>query len=200
MLQVPLLPYLYLNYKKDAALQAIFAAARSRVVVEYTALLATNLPDWQTKSGAFLDFVGMNLYGFPRPSVPTYATREAGPYNTLEYNTAPYDTAPIIRTVVSADLVSDDVYKRCIQWRTWLGDSVVFNLSALRERCARWLGVDYNELSLTPVGTVIDVAVPPNPLYPQFKFLLESGVLPLPLGFSATVSLFAPVPPPSPHP
>jgi hypothetical protein len=195
MLTVPLLPYQYQNYKKDPPIDAMFQAARERVALEYSQLLAVNLPIWATKSGAFLDYIGLYLYAFPRPSVPTYSTAEAGPYNTLTFNSAEYNSAPIIRTVVSAQLVSDDVYKRCLQWRMWRGDGKVFALWSVRQRIARWFDIDYNEISLAIVGSTIAAAIPEHPLFSQFKFLFENGQLPLPLGFSGEASLFGPTPP-----
>jgi hypothetical protein len=136
----PIWSYLYEEYSDDNDLQAFVRAYNIMQQNFITAFLNLNLPIYTKDpiSGALLDWVGVGLYGFPRPSLSYSFPLLFGPYNTGQYNTQEYNWYQYIPPTGIA-LVNDDIYRRCITWHFSKRDGKYFNVEWLKKRIMRFL-------------------------------------------------------------
>ena len=154
-LQSPPIAYLYAQYSDDATLQAFMDAFNG---------IAQGYLDWfnQTPlsvytnpsiSGPLLDWVARGVYGIERPVISNETTTEYGEWNTAPWNTVPWNGF-VITISGSAQVASDDVFKRLMTWILYRGDGVQMTMQWLRRRVARFVyGAD---------GTDIDIGLLQN--------------------------------------
>ena len=151
--------YLYWQYRDDDNLQA-FVDSYNAMTQDYVEwFISLNLPIYTQSPivGAFLDWVGQGVYGYPRPVLGEGYQRIVGPYNTYSFNG--YGTVdengilikvtPVAfnqRRILSnahAVRVNDDLYRRSISWHFFKGYGHQFNVRYLKRRVMQWLtGVD----------------------------------------------------------
>lgn len=135
-----ILAYIYTEYNDDDALLS-FNDAYNDLTQEYT--------DWYNDtplavytddniSGLLLDWVGAGIYNYPRPVLPSGTSRLRGPFNTWAFNSLPFNGRKII-TNSNYYATTDDVYKRCLTWHTFVGDGKYFTIRWLKRRVMRWL-------------------------------------------------------------
>ncbi|HXS04878.1 MAG TPA: hypothetical protein VN731_10405 [Rhodanobacter sp.] len=132
--------YLYAEYADDADLQAFVAAYNSYAQGYLDWFNGTPLGVYNnaTISGALLDWVGIGLYGIPRPVLSTQTSSLTAGYNTVPYNTIAYN-ALIYSSSGTSYIASDSLYRRVLTWHLYRGDGQVFNLQWLKNRIARFL-------------------------------------------------------------
>ena len=91
-----ILSYLYWQYQDDDDLQA-FVNAYNKVAKATSAWFSgLNLPIYTRQHGAFLDWVGTGLYGYPRPVLGGGVNQWKGPFNTWEFNSLAYNTIKLV--------------------------------------------------------------------------------------------------------
>lgn len=190
--------YLYLWCNDDEDLQA-FVDAFNELAQEYVAWFSSvNLPVYTGLTGDLLSWVGLGLYGIPRPVLSDEAPRFVGPINTFGPNVLPINGWSYILNG-SSDLATDDIYKRVLTWNLYTGDGRQFTTTWLKRRVARFLfGVDGVD---PPIEETYDVSVEFQPgnvvwirvtgadltVVAQMATLLKSGVLQTPFQYIFTV-------------
>lgn len=133
--------YLYVQYADDANLQALVRAQNQQAQDYLDTLNSINLPIYTQApvSDALLDWVGLGLYGIPRPSLSTVlGGGYLGSFNTGAFNTLAFN-AYRLRTPNTFIATTDDVYRRCITWSIYKGDGAQFNVRWLKRRVMRFL-------------------------------------------------------------
>ena len=193
-LQTIIPSYLYEQYSDDENLVAFVAA--------YNALAQSYL-DWfnasplavytqSNISGQLLDWIGLGIYGIPRPVFSELVTRflagvNANPLNTVAVNGSQYFQRG------AAIEATDDFYKRVLTWWLYFGDGRYFDISLLRKKVARFLyGVDGTDINLSQTETVhITVGSLASPPAPSLSSVL-GGALPA-THYSVRESYLSPV-------
>ena len=138
-MQTSILPsYLFQEYSDDITLQS-FIEAYNVMAQEYLDWFVNiNLPIYTGLSGQLLDWVGMGVYGVPRPQLSAGLGSLAGPLNTFAFNTSAIDFDATVNNG-AVIVVTDDIYQRVITWNYYKGDGQVFNVPWLIRRILRFL-------------------------------------------------------------
>lgn len=158
-LQTVIPSYLYMEYADDDDLQAFVNSFNSLSQGYLDWFLQTPLGVYtlSTINGTLLDWVGLGLYGIPRPVLSSEQTFVTAGYNSFSYDTLPLDGSST-STTGTATIASDDIYKRVLTWHVYRGDGQVFNMQWLKNRIARFLlganGSAPDVLSVPPSITV----------------------------------------------
>ena len=193
--------YLYVQYNDDEDLAA-FVSAYNQLAQDYvTAFYELGLPVYTQLSGGLLDWVGLGVYGIPRPLVPAAAPTLKGPFNTYDFNDLEYNGS-VFQIGTQFVEASDDIYKRVITWNFYKGDGYQFTLSWLKRRIARFIrgvnGTDpnisetYNVSVIFSGGNVVAIKVSGlgNPLLSAIlAYLISSGALQLPFQYTFDVDI-----------
>ncbi len=132
--------YLYSQYADDEDLQA-FVETYNNLANEYLAWFTDiNLPIYTNSNinDALLDWIGYGIYGIKRPVISTSSTYSSGPLNTFPYIGYYYNGFKAI-TSGTAQIATDDIYKRSLTWSAYTGDSKHSSIQWLRRRIARFL-------------------------------------------------------------
>lgn len=147
--------YLYWQYRDDDNLQA-FVDSYNAMTQDYVDwYISLNLPIYTQSpiTGAFLDWVGQGLYGYPRPVLGEGYQRLIGPLNTYSPNgfgvvneDGSFERILAVglnqRRILSnarAIRVNDDLYRRSIAWHFFKGYGHQFNVRYLKRRIMQWL-------------------------------------------------------------
>lgn len=187
--------YVYQEYADDDNIQGMVAGFNAYAQAYLDWFNALDLPIYTGLSGSLLDWVATNLYGFPRPVLPITGRPARGPWNTAPWNTLAYDQfAPAAGWGVYA--TSDDIYKRCLTWLYYKGDSHQINIRWVKRRVARFLygvnGTDYTgdtyAISLVFTGKyAATITVPTGGVSLIFQAAVNAGILELPFQIVWTV-------------
>lgn len=189
--------YPYLQYRDDVNIDAFFDAYNT-ISNEYLDQINTlGLPIYTALSAPLLDWVGTNLYGSPRQSVPVGGARKIGPLNTYEYNTLEMN---LERSVGSGNFyaLTDQAYIAVIQWNNFKGDGNQFTMRWLKRRIMRFLGGYLNpdetyQIDATVSGTAVSITINPGvaplTLAPVLAAAIESRFLLLPFQYTFTVTI-----------
>src|SRR5690348_2560014 len=119
-LQAVIKSYLYKEYSDDDDLQA-FVDSFNEITQGYldwfnsTALSVYTSP---SISGALLDWIGLGIYGMPRPVLATSDQQTFAGYDERTYNTIPYNDLTLISSG-TAQVASDDIYNRALTWNLY---------------------------------------------------------------------------------
>jgi hypothetical protein len=205
LLQNIIKSYLYVQYNDDADLQAMRDAYNAYTQSYLDYLNALNLPIYTDDPvfGPLLDWVGTNLYGYPRPSIPMPGKGPVGGYNTYTYNGNVINgNIPGVASTVY--ITTDDVYRRCLTWHFWKGDGHQGSIPWLKRRVARFL-LDINGKS--PFDTIVHqmaedygvsihftsssaatISVPTSPIATIFANAVQANILELPFQITWTVT------------
>jgi hypothetical protein len=151
LLDIPM--YLYQEYSDDDDLQGYVEAVNAAQQNYVDTFNALNLPIY-TKSpvdGALLDWVGVGIYGMPRPSLTTGYHVLVGPLNTwgfcltqmAELPTVYEEMIPAINGIrqilpYPITATNDDVYRRVLTWHFFKGDGKYCNARWLKRRVWRF--------------------------------------------------------------
>lgn len=132
--------YVYGEYSDDPDIQAFFAAVNSQGQGYVDWFVNTPLSVYTSDaiSGPLLDWVGAGIYGITRPSLSTLSSRSYGDYNSIPYNTQPFNSRRHVNSG-TAQMATDDLYKRTLTWYTYLGDGRQMSVQWLRRRVARFI-------------------------------------------------------------
>ena len=110
-------------------------------------------------SGPLLDWIANNLWGIYRPVISTSSTFVLAGYNSFAYNTLPYDSMNYIQSG-TAQIATDDIYKRLLTWILYLGDGKQMSIQWLRRRIARFIyGADGGDIDIGLIAN-INIAIP----------------------------------------
>lgn len=187
--------YLYAEYQDDQALPTVFDSLNSYGLGYLQWFLKTALGDYTQLSGQLLDWIGVAVYGMPRPVLGTASIETSGSYDTVPYDTIAYNSHQKTESGI-AQIANDDIYKRCMTWNLYRGDGQVFSLQWLKNRVARFLngasGSDCAVLdfqpSITVSGSVFTVTQPASASYTALANAYDSGVLVFPFAYSLVLS------------
>lgn len=158
-LQEVIYSYPYQQYADDASITAFFDSYNS---------LAQGYLDWFNQTplsvytassiaGPLLDWIGEGLYGIVRPVISSLTTKSTGSYNTVPYDSLSYNRRRQLQSG-TAQVATDDIYKRVLTWHAYLGDGRQMSIMWLRRRVARFIfGVngtdipadDFQKISIT---------------------------------------------------
>lgn len=130
--------YLYQQYSDDDDLQAFVDSYNQLAQQFHDWFLNANLPIYTKQQGLMLDWVAEGLYGMKRPLLPSNASNDRGPLNTIELNTIPMNDADGLQPVASY-MVDDDLFRRILEWHFWKGDGKQFSIQWLKRRVMRFL-------------------------------------------------------------
>lgn len=200
--QIP--AYVYQQYADDDVVQAFFEAYNQYAQAYLDYLNNLNLPVYSggQVSGPLLDWVGTNLYGIPRPGLPTKGVPLMGPLNTYQYNALGFNRyVPAVTQTFTA--TSDDVYRRIITWAYYKGDGKAFTPRWLKRRIYRFLfGIngtdptqedpqDMNTYDISVAWSAPKIATitiaPSTPIAVIFQAAVAAGILELPIQTEWTV-------------
>lgn len=130
--------YLFQEYADDENLQ-LFIDAYNTIAQGYLDWFVNiNLPIYTGLSSPLLDWVGLGVYGIPRPYLTSGAQSLTGPLNTEAFNQAAVNYDATINNLTPF-IATDDVYKRVITWVFYKGDGMNFNAQWLKRRIIRFL-------------------------------------------------------------
>lgn len=185
--------YLFWQYSDDQDLQAFVGSFNS---------LSQGYLDWFTNTplglytspnitGPLLDWIGNGVYGIPRPVLSTQSSSLIAGYNSAPYNTVPYNGSTFISSG-SAELASDDIYKRAMTWDLYRGDGQMFTMGWLKNRVNRFLnganGSDYpvlnNPPSISVSGNVFTITSFEDSVFTSLQELLANNALSVPFQYS----------------
>lgn len=131
--------YPYVQYSDDQDISAFFSSYNTIAQEYLSSINALQLPIFSVQSGAALDWVALNLYGFSRPVLTIgTATITGGTYNSNVYNSLSYDNPKISGEAVLYP-TTDDIFTRCLIWNTYTGDGKQFTIPWLKKRVMRFL-------------------------------------------------------------
>jgi hypothetical protein len=167
--------YLYWEYSDDDDLQALVAAYNviSQQYLDWFNALGLPIYSGPVVAGALLDWVGVGLYGYPRPVLPSGRSLDKGAINTYQpgYRLAIGTIRRFGPTTYFA--TNDDVYRRCLTWHFWKGDGKYFAVRWLKRRVMRFLtGVDGTG-GMTDETYQIGVTFG---VYPQATIIIYNGL------------------------
>jgi hypothetical protein len=135
---IPIPPYPYLPYVFDDKINAIFQGLTSYAQDYIDSFNALNLPIYNSKIGAFLDYVGVNLYGISRPILPIGNITTIGEINNAALNELELNKL-ITKYPEQFYIATDDVYKRVITWHHYKDDGDLFTIRHLKRRIMQFL-------------------------------------------------------------
>jgi len=203
MIKAILPSYLYQQYTNNDTtkyLQAFFDAYNQLSQTNLDTINALNLPDYTTKTGALLDWVGTGIYGIPRPTFALGTYSYLGEYDTVPYDTLAYNAEKVIAPS-SFYVTNDDYYKRIITWNYYEGDGNQFNTTWLKRRIQRFLqGVNgylpvldnTYQISITFASlNVVNINIATGNLTASAPILnagIQAGVLQLPFQYTYNVT------------
>jgi hypothetical protein len=192
-LQQTIPSYLYAQYSDDENLQAFVDAYNS---------LSQGYLDWFNSrplglytspniAGPLLDWVGQGVYGIARPVLSTQSTVTRAGCNAFPYNTVPYDYLSYSSSG-TAQLASDDIYKRLMTWDLYRGDGQMFTIGWLKNRVNRFIngagGLDYpvldNPPSITVSGSTFTITTFQDPVSVSLQELLAARIAAFPFQYN----------------
>jgi len=159
-LQQILPAYVYQQYADDDNVQAFFLAYNQMAQSYLDWFNATPLAVYTLSgiSGPLLDWVGVNLYGIPRPVLSTSNTIISGALSTQALNTLSLNTQNV-QITGTATIADDDIYKRVMTWWLYRGDGKQMSIPWIKRRVARFLyGVGGADISY-PLGAGLQPSV-----------------------------------------
>lgn len=185
--------YLYQEYSDDENLQA-FVDAFNSLSQGYLAWFNDNPLGLYTSpniSGPLLDWIGQGIYGIPRPVLSTQTTFARAGYNVDPYDTVPYNYLTFSASG-TAQIASDDIYKRMMTWNLYRGDGQMFTIGWLKNRVNRFLngagGTDYPVLnkppSITVSGNTFTISVFDDIPGTAFRELMSARLLSFPFQYN----------------
>ena len=130
--------YLYRIYKEDDRIATFFEGFNKLAQDYIDSFNLLQLPVYKSKAGALLDWVGLNIYGIPRPVLPVGLETIKGELNSIALNELELNEL-IKKYPQNFITASDDVYKRVITWHHYKGDGDGFNVRILKRKIMRFL-------------------------------------------------------------
>lgn len=196
-LQKTIPQYLYWEYSDDENLRAFVDAYNSitQGYVDWFNSSPLGLYTAPAINGPLLDWIGQGVYGISRPVLSTQTTSTRAGYNSAAHNTVPYDYLSFSSSG-TAQLASDDIYKRLLTWNLYSGDGQMFTVGWLKNRVNRFLnganGSDYpvlnNPPSITMSGNTFTIAIFNDVPGVALQELLNSRIAAFPFQYNVQFS------------
>src|ERR1035437_161944 len=123
--------YPYKQFSDDPNIVAFFNAYNIQAQGYMDYLLGLNLPIYTKLSGALLDWVGESLYGFPRPTISTFSGAVFG--------TGIFGKVVFGEGTITSALASDDIYQRCLTWKTCRAGGLNVTIPMMKRRIMRFI-------------------------------------------------------------
>lgn len=132
--------YVYGQFADDPDIQAFFAGLNTTAqgYVDWFNNTPLSVYTSDAISGPLLDWIGQGIYGISRPALSSLSSRSYDSYNSIAYNTLPYNSRRHV-SLGTAEMATDDLYKRTLTWYTYLGDGRQMSIQWLRRRVARFI-------------------------------------------------------------
>ena len=191
--------YLYKEYSDDEDLQAFVSTYNGLSQGYLTWFLETPLAVYTNDSinDGLLEWSARGIYNIRRPILSTQSSTLLAGYNQIPYNRVAYNQL-LLETIGTAQIASDDIYKRVLTWHLYRGDGQVFCLQWLKNRINRFLnginGTDTDVLDSPPSivvsGTEFTIQAPQNAMYTVFKQCLDGGILALPFQYQFIAAMY----------
>ncbi|MET3232298.1 UNVERIFIED_ORG: hypothetical protein ABIC54_004503 [Burkholderia sp. 1263] len=186
--------YLYAQYSDDESLQAFVAAynSLSQGYLEWFNGTPLGLYTSPNISGPLLDWIGQGIYNIPRPVLSTQTSFTRAGYNEFPYNEMEPYNGLSHSTSGTAQIASDDIYKRMMTWNLYRGDGQMFTIGWLKNRVNRFLnganGTDYTVLenppSITVSGNTFTIASFDNTVFTALQELLNARLIAFPFQYN----------------
>ena len=110
-------------------------------------------------SGPLLDWIANNLWGIYRPVISTSSTFVLAGWGSFAWGEEAYGTMNYIQSG-TAQIATDDIYKRLLTWILYLGDGKQMSIQWLRRRIARFIyGVDGADID---IGLITNINIQAN--------------------------------------
>ena len=110
-------------------------------------------------SGPLLDWIANNLWGIYRPVISTSSTFVLAGWGSFAWGEEAYGTMNYIQSG-TAQIATDDIYKRLLTWILYLGDGKQMSIQWLRRRIARFIyGADGGDIDIGLIAN-INIAIP----------------------------------------
>lgn len=190
--------YLYWEYSDDQDLQAFVTTFNSLTqgYLDWFKNTPLGLYTSPNINGPLLDWIGQGVYGIPRPVLSTQTTVVRAGYNEFPYNTDPYDYLSRSSSG-TAQLASDDIYKRMMTWNLYRGDGQMFTMGWLKNRINRFInganGSDYavlnNPPSISVSGNTFTITTFDDAVSVALQELVASRLVSVPFQYNFTFSL-----------
>ena len=196
--QIPAFPYQ--QYIDDSNIVAFFDAYNELAQPYLDWSNATPLGVYTSPAinGALLDWIGLGIYGIPRPVFSTLATLVTNAaIDTLPINTIAIDGSSL-SVSGSAQVANDDFYKRTLTYCTYTGDGRNSNLMVIRRRVARFLyganGGDITidlaqNVNITASSNAMTITIPAGQASEFFQQGFGTGFLQLPFMLDVTITV-----------
>lgn len=155
-LQTIIESYLYQEYADDLDLQAFVASqnALAQSYLDWFNATPLGLYTSPNLTGALLDFVAQGLYGIERPVFASSFTKYVAGLNALPLNVVAIDGHEYLQSG-TAEIASDDYFKRVLTWWLYIGNGRHFDLTLLRRKVARFLyAPNGSDITLSQAQTV----------------------------------------------
>jgi hypothetical protein len=195
--------YVYQQYQGDDNIAAFFTAYNNLSQENLDALNNLQLPIYYVQSGDLLNFTALGIYGIVRQDFPIGGPRSLGPLNTWPGNLVQPNEYKIIPNSNSYT-ITDEAFKRVIQWSIFKGDGFQFTNTWLKRRCMRFLSGQVF-LDNTYQISVVDTSeteytitiYPPSGAWDSVPLTyalilqagIQSGILPLPFQYTYVVNV-----------
>lgn len=209
--------YLYFEYQTDPDLPSLIESYNAITQNYVDWFNNANLPIYTGLSGKLLDWVGIGLYGLPRPGLSNLQVLGViGQLASAKYHGPTGPASPIpnivnaLATTQAYETVNnydtpDDIYKRILTWAFYKGDGFVFSVPWLKRRIARFLyaenggdisapftpdiSVSFDDTTTPRVTCNISITEAGNPLAEYLQAAINNGILSLPFRFTYSVTL-----------
>lgn len=185
--------YLYWEYSDDQDLQAFVASYNSLAQGYLSWFNETPLGLYTSPNifGTLLDWVGVGIYNIPRPVLSTQTTEIRAGYNEFAYNSVPYNYLSQTSSG-TAQLASDDIYKRMMTWNLYRGDGQMFTMGWLKNRVNRFIngvnGTDYpvldNPPSISVSGNTFTITSFDDSVFTALQDLISNRLVSIPFQYN----------------
>lgn len=185
--------YLYWQWRGDPYLK-VFVDTYNELSDQYLDEIRNlNLPNFYTKSGLWLDYVAKNIYGISRKQVLYAHNLIYRGLNTVTPNVVDPNAARIIK-YSTAHTMSDEEFKKVIQWNFYKGDGFCFSIPYLKRRIIRFLNItcsnviDINDISIQVQDKKFKITIlnelANSPFMTLLRDVISNGLINLPFMFN----------------
>ncbi|CAI3954530.1 unnamed protein product [Commensalibacter communis] len=174
--------YLYWQWEGDEYIKAFFDSYNKLANQQVDDFNSLNLPNYFTKTGLWLDYVAKNIYGMDRKQVLYANNLIRSGLNTVDPNDIDPNAAKVIK-ISKAHTMTDEEFKKIIQWNFYKADGFIFTIPYLKRRIIRFLNIcpnneiDINDVSITSKDRIFYIKVLNNLANSPFMQLLQDAII-----------------------
>jgi hypothetical protein len=182
-------PFVGNGFEKSKDVRALFDTCNAELDSIIQSLSRLNLGLYLDKEGAWLDWIAKGVFGFSRPSIAiTELLSSQGGFNNFGFDKRGYGYSVNANTTAFVTL-TDDQFKKYLQWHLWRGDGYQFSIPWLKARVARFAGVAISAVSISVTGSLYTITLANSVDANILKYLFVSELLELPENNDYTVIL-----------